>query len=61
MSEASDIEKMITDARADLASDFSDIFRKFSDLDQERTRIRSLQANLKAREEWLQKNPPPAK
>jgi hypothetical protein len=61
MSEASDVGKMINDAREDLASDFSDIFRKFADLDKERTRIRGLQNNLKDREEWLQKNPPPAK
>ena len=59
MSEASDIGKMIADAREDLARDFRDIFAKYSDLDQERTRVRGLQNNLKAREEWLQKNPPP--
>jgi hypothetical protein len=61
MSEASDIGKMINDEREDLSRDFNDIFTKFNYLDQERTRIRSLQDNLKAREEWLKKNPPPAK
>lgn len=61
MSEASDVGKMVNDAREDLAGDFSDIFRKFAELDKERTRIRSLENNLKDREEWLQKNPLPAK
>ena len=59
MSEASDIGKMIADSREDLARDFRDIFVKYSDLDQERTRIRGLQNNLKAREDWLKQNPPP--
>lgn len=59
--EASDIEEMIDDARRDIADDFREIFRKYGDLDKERTRIRELQNNLKAREEWLKKNPPPTK
>jgi hypothetical protein len=61
MSEASDIERMISDSRDDLSRDFQDILKKYGDLDQERTRLRGLENNLKAREEWLQKNPPPAK
>jgi len=61
MSEASDVEKMIRDSVGDLSQDFQDIFRKYNDLDKERTRLRGLENNLKAREEWLQKNPPPAK
>lgn len=59
MSEASDISKMIADAREDLSRDLRDILTKFADLDQERTRIRGLQSNLLAREEWLKKNPQP--
>ncbi|MCX6876443.1 MAG: hypothetical protein NTW21_21935 [Verrucomicrobia bacterium] len=59
--EAHDAEQMLDDARSDLARDFSDIMRKYAELDPERTRIFDLKANLKAREEWLKKNPPPAK
>jgi hypothetical protein len=61
MSEASDLEKMITDSREDVSRDAWEIFRKYDDLDKERTRLRALEQNLKAREEWLKKNPPPAK
>jgi len=59
--EAHDAELMLDDARKDLARDFSDIMRKYSDLSTERTRIFDLKANLTAREEWLKQNPPPAK
>lgn len=61
MSEASDLEKMINDSAQDVSRDFWDIFRKYDDLDKERTRLRALEQNLKAREEWLKNNPPPAK
>jgi hypothetical protein len=59
--EAHDGEKMLDDARRDLARDFSDIMRKFTELSAERTRIFDMKANLAAREEWLKNNPPPAK
>ena len=59
--EAHDAEKMLDDARADLARDFWDIMRKYTELSPERTRIYALKANLAAREEWLKKNPPPDK
>jgi hypothetical protein len=59
--EAHDAEQMLDDARRDLSRDFSDIMRKYSELSTERTRLFDLQANLTAREEWLKKNPPPAK
>ena len=59
--EAHDAEKLLDDARSDLSRDFWDIMRKYSELDVERTRIFDLKANLAAREEWLRKNPPPAK
>jgi len=59
--EAHDAEQMLDDARRDLARDFSDIMRKYSDLSTERTRIYDLKLNLTERQEWLQKNPPPAK
>ncbi len=59
--EVSDVEKMLDDSRGDLARDFNDIFTKFSELDRERTKIYELKDNLKAREEWLKNNPPPAK
>lgn len=59
--EAHDAGLLLDDARSDLARDFSDIMRKYADLNTERTRIYDLKANLTEREEWLQKNPPPAK
>jgi hypothetical protein len=59
--EAHDIKQLLDDARADLSRDFTDIMRKYSDLETERTRIYELKNNLQAREEWLKKNPPPAK
>lgn len=59
--EAHDVVQMLDDERADLARDFGDIMRKYTELDQERTRIFDLKANLTAREEWLKNNPPPAK
>lgn len=58
-SEAHDATMLLDDTRADLARDFSEIMRKFGDLETERTRIFALKANLRAREEWLAKNPPP--
>jgi hypothetical protein len=61
MSEASDIEQMIRDSSRDLQQDFQEIFRKYYELDKERTRIRGMEQNLAAREEWLKNNPPPAK
>ncbi len=60
LDEAHDAEQMLDDARADLSRDFWDIMRKFGDLDLEGTRIYGLKENLKAREEWLKNNPPPA-
>lgn len=59
--EAHDIKQMLDDARADLSRDFTDIMRKYSDLETERTRIYELKNNLQAREEWLKNNPPPNK
>lgn len=59
--EAHDAEQLLDDERADLARDISDIMRKFGDLDREGTRIHALKENLKAREDWLKNNPPPAK
>ncbi len=61
LDEAHDAEKLLDDERADLARDFWDIMRKYTELSGERTRIFNLKANLTAREEWLQKNPPPDK
>lgn len=58
--EAHDAEQMLDDARADLARDIADILRKVGDLDREGTHIHTLKENLKAREEWLKNNPPPA-
>jgi hypothetical protein len=58
-SEAHDATMLLDDTRADLARDFSDIMRKYNDLEAERTRIFALKANLKAREEWLSKTPAP--
>jgi len=59
--EAHEVKQMLEDARADLARDFSEIMRKYSDLETERTRIYGLKNNLQAREEWLKNNPPPSK
>ncbi len=58
--EAHDAKLILADARADLARDFAEIIRKYSDLQTERIRIFSLKNNLAAREQWLEKNPPPA-
>ena len=60
MDEAHDAEQMLDDARADLSRDMTDILRKFADIDREGTKIHDLSENLKAREEWLKSNPPPA-
>lgn len=60
LDEAHDAEQMIDDARADLARDFGDIMRKFGELDAEGLRINAMKENLKAREQWLKDNPPPA-
>ena len=57
--EAHDIEEMLDAARGDLRRDFSDILRKFGELDAERTRLYGMKKNLAAREEWLKNNPPP--
>lgn len=61
LDEARDAEEMLDDTRADLATDFGTIMRKFSELDAEGVRIHAIKENLKAREEWLKNNPPPAK
>jgi len=61
LDEAQDAEEMLDAARADLATDFANIMRKFTELDAEGVRINAMKANLKAREEWLKSNPPPAK
>lgn len=55
--EIHEAEQMLDDARADLSRDFAEIMRKYGDLDKERTRLVALKANLKAREEWLEKKP----
>jgi hypothetical protein len=55
--EAHDGEQALDDLRADLARDFSDIMRKYADLDAERTRVAQLKANLAAREQWLREHP----
>ncbi|MEO8613677.1 MAG: hypothetical protein ABI600_00930 [Luteolibacter sp.] len=60
LDEAHDAEEMLDDARADLSRDMSDVLRKFADLDREGTKVHALKENLKAREEWLKNNPPPA-
>lgn len=59
--EIHDMEQLLDDARDDLARDFNDIMIKFTQLDREGTRIHAMRENLKAREEWLKNNPPPAK
>jgi hypothetical protein len=58
--EAHDVAQMLDDARADLSRDFSEIMRKYSELETERARIYGLKSNLDARQEWLKSNPPPA-
>ena len=59
--EAHDAEQMLDDARRDLARDFSEIMRKYAELDTERTRLFDMKKNLSDREEWFKKNPPAAK
>ena len=61
LDEAHDAEEMLDETRADLATDFNNIMRKFAELDAEGLRINAIKANLKAREEWLKNNPPPTK
>ncbi|MEN9974392.1 MAG: hypothetical protein RLZZ282_398 [Verrucomicrobiota bacterium] len=60
LDEAQDAEEMLDDTRADLANDFASIMRKFSELDAEGLKIHAMKENLKAREEWLKNNAPPA-
>jgi len=55
-----DAGRMLDDARRDLSRDFYEIMGKYTDLSAERTRLFALKQNLAAREEWLQKNPPPS-
>lgn len=57
--EAHDAELMLDDARGDLSRNFSDIMRRYSELDAERTRISQMKKNLALREQWLKDNPPP--
>lgn len=59
--EAHDAEQMLDDAGRDLARDFSEIMRKYAELDTERTRLFDMKKNLSDREEWLKNNPPAAK
>lgn len=59
--EAHDAAQMLNDARVDISRDFSDIIRKFGELETERSSIYAWKNNLQAREEWLKNNPPPAK
>lgn len=59
LDEAHDAEEMLDDARADLATDFGNIMRKFEELDAEGLRINAMKENLKAREQWLKDNPQP--
>lgn len=54
--EAYNLDRLLDDERKDLADDFSSILRKYSELANERTRIKQMEDNLKAREEWLAKN-----
>jgi chromosome segregation ATPase len=60
LDEAHDAEQMLDDARDDISRDMFDVLRKFADIDREGVKIHALKENLKAREEWLKKNPPPA-
>ncbi|MGC4014051.1 MAG: hypothetical protein QM755_05960 [Luteolibacter sp.] len=51
--EAYQLDNLLEDARHDLADDFNTILRRYSDLVKERSHVKELEDNLKAREAWL--------
>ena len=58
LDEAIDLGQLLDDARKDLRSDISTLFRLYDGFDRERARLAELKENLSARKTWLDKNPP---
>lgn len=58
LDEAIDLGQLLDDARKDLRSDISTLFRLYDGFDRERARLAELKENLSARKAWLDKNPP---
>lgn len=51
--QAYQLDRLLEDSRRDLADDFNTILSRYSALIRERTRVKELEDNLKAREAWL--------
>jgi hypothetical protein len=61
LDEAVDMQQLLDDARKDLRSDVSTLFRLYDGFDKERMRLGEMKENLAARKAWLEKNAPAAK
>jgi len=58
LDEAVDIGHLLDDARKDLRTDVTDLFRFYDEFARGRTYINGLKENLAARKAWLEKNAP---
>lgn len=58
--EADDLKQLFSDARRDIASDFTKTLRLYHAAAAEREKIHTAQENLAAREKWLRENDPSA-
>jgi predicted nucleic acid-binding Zn-ribbon protein len=61
LDEAINLEQLLKDARQDLRSDISNLFRLYDAYDKERSRVTGMKENLAARKAWLEKNAPATK
>ncbi|MES2440485.1 MAG: hypothetical protein V4584_15565 [Verrucomicrobiota bacterium] len=59
--EAEDMKELFSDARNDIAGDFSKTLQLYREAVSERDKIQALQDNLEARIKWLSENDPEAK
>jgi len=60
LDEAVGLGQLLDDARKDLRSDLSTLFRLYDEFDRERAYLAGLKENLTARKAWLEKNAPAA-
>lgn len=58
LDEAVGMGQLLDDARKDLRSDVSELFRLYDSFDKERFRVTEMQENLAARKKWLEINAP---
>ncbi len=61
MDQPPDISQLLDDARRDLRDDVARLFRTYDQFAKGRVHVAQLKANLTARKEWLEKNPPAEK